>query len=100
MPAVLLYEMLLGLLKNYICDLIYVEVIIKRHEVCMESQSEYPHKRTGNSTKIWKSVEDATQVVLSRFQKYNNRCIFYPKAKTQQQLQVHKVGSGNLKISS
>jgi hypothetical protein len=43
----------------------------KRHEVFMECQKEFSHKktlkRTGNSTRTWRSVEDATQVVLSRY---------------------------------
>ena len=43
----------------------------KRHEVFMESQKDFSHKktlkRTGNSTRTWRSVEDATQVVLIRF---------------------------------
>jgi len=43
----------------------------KRHDAFFESQREYSHKktfkRTGNSTRTWRSVEDATQVVLSRY---------------------------------
>jgi len=43
----------------------------KRHDVVMESQEQYAHKktlkRTGTSTRTWRSIEDATQVVLSRF---------------------------------
>lgn len=42
----------------------------RRHEVFMESQNNYSYKktlkRTGNSTRTWRSVEDATQVILSR----------------------------------
>ena len=44
----------------------------KRHDVFIDSQKDYAHKktlkRTGNSTRTWRSVEDATDVVLTRFQ--------------------------------
>lgn len=43
----------------------------KRHDAFYSAQENYSHKktlkRTGNSTRTWRSVEDATQVVLSRF---------------------------------
>ena len=48
----------------------------KRHEVFMESQKDFSHKktlkRTGNSTRTWRSVEDALQVILTRFIELQN----------------------------